>query len=163
MTLFFYLCPIKICDILRFVTCSVADPDQNSDPDLPDLHVFGPSGSRSRSNSQRYGSGPGSGSESFFHQTKIVIQTFIRTAFWLFIFENDANVPSKSNKQLKLEKKLFLLASWRSMTEIAGSGSSSRYISQRHGSVDPDPHQNVMGPQQFYLNNILLFLDILNC
>jgi hypothetical protein len=28
------------------------------------------------------------------------------------------------------------------MTKIAGSGS----ISQRHGSVDPDPHQNVMDP-----------------
>ncbi len=29
------------------------------------------------------------------------------------------------------------------MTKIAGSGS----ISQRHGSADPDPHQNVMDPQ----------------
>ncbi len=31
------------------------------------------------------------------------------------------------------------------MTKIAGSGSGS--ISQRHGSVDPDPPQNVMDPQ----------------
>ncbi len=30
-----------------------------------------------------------------------------------------------------------------SMTKIAGSGS----ISQRHGSADPDPHQNVMDPE----------------
>jgi hypothetical protein len=29
------------------------------------------------------------------------------------------------------------------MTKIVGSGS----ISQRHGSVDPDPPQNVMDPQ----------------
>jgi hypothetical protein len=29
--------------------------------------------------------------------------------------------------------------------KIAGSGSGS--ISQRHGSTDPDPHQNVMDPQ----------------
>jgi hypothetical protein len=29
------------------------------------------------------------------------------------------------------------------MTKIAGSGS----ISQRHGSADPDPYQNVMDPQ----------------
>jgi hypothetical protein len=29
------------------------------------------------------------------------------------------------------------------MTKIAGSGS----ISQRHGSADPDPHQNVMDPE----------------
>jgi hypothetical protein len=31
------------------------------------------------------------------------------------------------------------------MTKIAGSG--SRSISQRHGSADPDPHQNVMDPE----------------
>ncbi len=37
----------------------------------------------------------------------------------------------------------FLWASWRSMMKIEGSGS----ISQRHGSPDPDPHQNVMNPQ----------------
>ncbi len=29
------------------------------------------------------------------------------------------------------------------MTKIAGSGS----ISQRHGSADPDPHQNAIDPQ----------------
>jgi hypothetical protein len=29
------------------------------------------------------------------------------------------------------------------MTKIAGSGS----ISQRHGTADPDPYQNVMDPQ----------------
>ncbi len=74
VTLFFYLCPIKICDILRFFTCSVADPDQNPDP--PDPHVFGPSGYGSGYNSKRYGSGSGSG--SFFHQAKI--KTFIPTA-----------------------------------------------------------------------------------
>ncbi len=33
------------------------------------------------------------------------------------------------------------------MTKIAGSGS----ISQRHGSADPDPHQNVMDPEQHFL------------
>ncbi len=36
----------------------------------------------------------------------------------------------------------FLLASWRSMMKIAWSG--SRFIRQKHGSADPDPHQNVM-------------------
>jgi hypothetical protein len=30
----------------------------------------------------------------------------------------------------------------------SGSGSESGSISQRHGSADPDPHQNVMDPQQ---------------
>jgi hypothetical protein len=33
------------------------------------------------------------------------------------------------------------------MTKIAGSESESGSISQRHGSADPDPHQNVMDPQ----------------
>jgi hypothetical protein len=34
------------------------------------------------------------------------------------------------------------------MTKIAGSGSGS--ISQRHGSADPDPPQNVMDPQHWF-------------
>ncbi len=33
------------------------------------------------------------------------------------------------------------------MTKIAGFGSESGSISQRHGSADPDPHQNVMEPE----------------
>jgi hypothetical protein len=33
------------------------------------------------------------------------------------------------------------------MTKIAGSGSGSESISQRLGSADPDPPQNVMDPQ----------------
>jgi hypothetical protein len=33
------------------------------------------------------------------------------------------------------------------MTKIAGSGSESGSISQRHGSADPDSHQNVMDPE----------------
>ncbi len=37
----------------------------------------------------------------------------------------------------------FFLASWRSMMKTEGSGS----ISQRHGSADPDPHQNDMDPE----------------
>ncbi len=31
--------------------------------------------------------------------------------------------------------------------KIEGSGSESGSISQRHGSADPDPHQNVMDPE----------------
>ncbi len=107
--------------------------------------------------SQRYGSG----SESFDQQAKIVRKTLIPTALWLlFDFlscKNYVNVPSKSNHQKNFLTKIsFLLASWRSMTKIAGSGSASGSgfesgsISQRHGSAypdpDPDPHQNVMDP-----------------
>jgi hypothetical protein len=39
------------------------------------------------------------------------------------------------------------------MTKIAGSGSESGSISQRHGSADPDPdpHQNVIDPEHWIL------------
>jgi hypothetical protein len=53
---------------------SVADPHPNPDPS--DLYVFGPLGSGSIS--QRNRSGAGSG--SFYHQAKIVRNTFIPTA-----------------------------------------------------------------------------------
>jgi hypothetical protein len=33
--------------------------------------------------------------------------------------------------------------------KIEGSGSESGSISQRHGSVDPDSHQNAMDPQHW--------------
>jgi hypothetical protein len=38
------------------------------------------------------------------------------------------------------------------MTKIAGSGS----ISQRHRSADPDPPQNVMDPQHWLLESVLI-------
>jgi hypothetical protein len=38
--------------------------------------------------------------------------------------------------------------------EGSGSGSESGSISQRHGSADPDPHQNVMDPQHCLLSYI---------
>jgi hypothetical protein len=51
------------------------------------------------------------------------------------------------------------LASWRSMTKTAGSGSESGsgswfesgsgYINQRHGSANLDPHQNVIDPKHW--------------
>jgi hypothetical protein len=44
------------------------------------------------------------------------------------------------------------------MTKIAGSGS----ISQRHGSADPDPDppQNVMDPQYWFLYYLYFILQI---
>jgi hypothetical protein len=39
------------------------------------------------------------------------------------------------------------------MAKIAGSGSGS--IRQRHGSVDPDPHQNVMEQQHWFTVNTI--------
>ncbi len=39
------------------------------------------------------------------------------------------------------------MPSWRSVTKIAGfgAGSESKSVSQRYGSADPDPYQNVAG------------------
>jgi hypothetical protein len=55
---------------------SVADLDPNPDP--PDPHVFGPPGYRSRSITQRYGSG------SFYNHAKIVRKMLIPTILVLF-------------------------------------------------------------------------------
>ncbi len=126
-----------------FLSSSVPDPN----PDPPDPRVFWPPGSGSGSTSQRYGSG------SFYLHAKIIRKIWILLfcdSFWLFIFKNNVNVPSKSNKQKKLCSKIsFLVASWRSMTKLAGSGSTGL----RHGSADPDPdtHQNVMDPVHCFL------------
>ncbi len=96
---------------------------QSSAPD-PDPHVFGPPGFGTIS------LGYGSWSRSFYHQAIIVRKILILNVLWLLLgflsFKNYVNVPSKSNKQKKLCKKIsFLLASWWSMTKIAGSGSGS--------------------------------------
>ncbi len=99
---------------------------------------------------QCYGSG--SGSTRFWaswiriHQSEVWIRIRIRillssctnskknidsyyfvTLFDFLSLENYVNVPSKSNKQRKcLNKNCFLLASWKSMTKIAGSGSTPK-------------------------------------
>ena len=51
------------------------------------------------------------------------------------------------------------MASWRSMTKIAGSGSTSGSIIQRHGSTGPDPHQNVMDPEHCDPSDTLTYLS----
>ncbi len=99
----------------------------------PDPRVFWPPWSGSTS--QRYGSDSGSG--SFYHHAKIIRKTLNPTYSFVTLFDFFSlkikimyiNVPSKSNnnKQKKLCSKIcFLLASWRSMTKIAGSGSRIR-------------------------------------
>ncbi len=118
---------------------SVPDPD----PDPLDPHVFGPPGSGSTS--QRSGSGSG----SLYHHEKIVRKTLTPSILWLFLsfylwkmmYMYLQKVISKKN----CVKIYFLLESWRSMRKIAGSGS----ISQKHGSEDPDPPQNVMDPEHW--------------
>ena len=41
---------------------------------------------------------------------------------------------------------------------VSASGSGSGSISQRHGSADPDPHQNVMDPQHSFYH-LALYRD----
>ncbi len=119
-------------------------------PDPPDPHFFRRPGNGSIS--QRYGSGSG----YFYHQPKIVRKTLIPSVLWLLLvflsLKNYVNVPSKSNRWRKFfQETSYLLASWRSMTKIAGFGSESvsGSIIQSHGFADPDPdpHQNVMDPE----------------
>ncbi len=84
-------------------------------------------------------------SGSFYHHAKIVRKTLIPTILWLLTFYLWKMMYMYLQKVIRriFFIIIFLLASWRSMTKIAGSGS----INQRHGSADPDPHQNVMDPQ----------------
>ncbi len=124
---------------MYYIDVSVADPD----PNPPDPHVFGPPGSGSTSQRNGSGSGSCSGSWSFYHHAKIVRKNldsyYFVTSFDFLSMKNDVNVASKSNKQKKLWWKIsFLLASWRSMTKIAGSGSRIRI-------QDPDPDPLVRG------------------
>jgi hypothetical protein len=75
-------------------TCNSKSKSNVADPDP---YIFGPPGSRSGSDSQRYGSGSG----SFYHHAKIVRKTWIPTVLLLLFdflsLKNDVNVPSKSN------------------------------------------------------------------
>ncbi len=136
------------------VYSGVADPDLDPDlnPDSSDPYIFGPPGSGSGPINQRYGSGSG----SFYHQAKIVRKILIPTVLWLLFdflsLKNDVNIPSKSNKQKNFFLNLFCVGN------LMVNGENSRIriririwiISQRHGSVDPDPHQNVMEPQHWF-------------
>ncbi len=93
------------------------------DPDLPDLLV------RGMNPDPDLDLDPDP--SKFYHHAKIIGKTLNSTILWLFFdflsLKNDVNVASKSNKQKKLcSKNSFLLTSWRSMTNIAGSGSGIR-------------------------------------
>ncbi len=66
------------------------------------------------------------------------------TSFRLFIFKNAVNISSKSYKQKNLIKKLVFFG----VLKVNDENSRIR----RRGSVDPDPHQNVMDPQHWNLH-----------
>ncbi len=83
------------------------------------------------------------GSGSFHHQANCCFVTL-----WLFIVKDwwTCRVPLKSNKQKDVEKNVFLLSSWRSLTKRAGSGSGAGSV-RGSGSVlyTTDPHSTTMG------------------
>jgi hypothetical protein len=56
----------------------------------------------------------------------------------------------------KINEKIFL-ASLKSLQKGVGSGS----ISQRHGTADPDPHQNVTDPQHWKKGDLLHLLSFM--
>ncbi len=66
------------------------DPDlfRSLESSVPDPQVFGPPWSRSLSSSKN------------LYKKNLEFYCFV-TSLWLFIFKNDVNVPSKSNKQKK--------------------------------------------------------------
>jgi hypothetical protein len=93
---------------------------------------FGSSGSTR----QRYGYVSCSESGPFYLQAKIVRKTLI--PLWLLLYilslKNYVNVPSKStvmSRNFFKVKISLLLAPWRSITKIAGSGSISPRIRMR--------------------------------
>jgi hypothetical protein len=53
------------------------------------------------------------------------------------------------------EKKIIFFAPFKSMKKIVGSGVGSGSNSQRDGSGDPDPHQNVTDPQHSVKNYVI--------
>ncbi len=83
---------------------------------------------------------------------KDLVSYCFETSFALFISEKWCTFKKYGNKQKNCFLKL-VVASWRSMMKIAGSGSASGSISQRLWSADPDPdlYQNVMDPEHWLL------------
>jgi hypothetical protein len=62
----------------------------------------------------------------------------------------DVKVPSKSNMQENFFFKLVFFGIMKVNDENRIEESESGSFRQRHGSADPDPHQNVMDPQHCY-------------
>ncbi len=95
---------------------------------------------------ERNGSGSGSSCHQATLERKHVIFSVLCLLYGFLSVNNDVIVGSKNNKKKNLEKH-FLLP--RSLTKRAGSGVGS--VSQRYGSEDPDPYQNVTDPEHRFL------------
>ncbi len=74
------------------------------------------------------------------------------TSFWLFIFENDVHVPSKTNKQKTVKKISFLVASWE--------GQWRKY---QVPDPDPDPLVRGMDPRIQIRIHLKMVMDPQHC
>jgi hypothetical protein len=93
-----------------------------------------------------YGSGSGSG--SFHHQAKKLIQRWFLLFNDFLSLKTDVNVPTESIKQKNKKKTYFLLASWKFLMK---SGSISGCLNQVYGSKDPEPYQTVTDPEHWFV------------
>ncbi len=115
------------------------DPDPNPDP--PDSRVFGP-----------------------LDPDPSILLSILFCDFFLTFY-------LRKMMQMYLQKvicrKTFFKLVFCWLIKIAGSGSASGSISQRHGSADPDPdpHQNVMDPLLWCFSDtgFLLFVVYTTC
>ncbi len=85
-------------------------------------------------------------------QIRILPATSKNVIWLLHVFlslKNGVNVPLKRIKYKNINTEIFvcLLVSWRSVTKRAGSGAGP--VSQRYGSEDPIPYQNVTDPEHY--------------
>jgi hypothetical protein len=134
---------LEIYSVILFADSPTPTPMQGFTPDPAQTSKSGGPVLQSFESNQNHGGRRGDEVRestrvgSFHHQAKIVRKPLISTVFWLlydFLFvKNGVNVTSTSNKQKKnRNKNNFVLASWRSLTKWAGSGS----VSQRYGDSD---------------------------
>ncbi len=67
--------------------------------------------------------------------------------------KNDVNVryqvpvPTFKSRNKQNLKKIIFIGVLKVINEKAGSGAGSGFFSQRYGSADPDPYQNVTDPE----------------
>ncbi len=66
------------------------------------------------------------------------------TSLYFLSLKKDVSVPSKSQK-IRKNWKIVFVASWRSLTKIAGTRDGYRSVSHWYGSAYPNPYQNVIG------------------
>jgi hypothetical protein len=76
----------------------------------------------------------------------------IRSRIQVRMFNTEENVPAGELKEKNMKKIIFftsLKSLKKEVGSVVGSRSGGEFISQRYGSADSDPHQNVTDPQHW--------------